>query len=67
MNFKIDVFWKGHICNWKKYHMFQYFFKGQLIFWCHLDQKTNEIILRISALASKERLNQKLYDNKYVE
>ena len=31
--------------------------KGQLIskFWCHrIDQKTNEIFLRISALASKE-------------
>ena len=39
-------------------------FKGQLIykmsFWCHrFDQNTNQIFLRISALASKERSNQK--------
>ena len=28
-------------------------------FWCHrFDQKINEIFLRISALASKKRLNQ---------
>ena len=38
--------------------------KGLLIpkgpFWCHrLDQKTNETVLRISALASKKRSNQK--------
>ena len=39
-------------------------YKGQLIskmsFWGHrFHQKTNEIFLRISALASKERSNQK--------
>ena len=38
--------------------------KGQLIskmsFWClQIDQKTNEIFIRISALASEKRLNQK--------
>ena len=46
-------------------------FKGQLItkcfFVCHrLDQNTNEIFSRISALASKNRLNQKLYYTEYV-
>ena len=36
-------------------------------FGCHrFDQKINEIFLRISALASKKRLNQKLYYTKYV-
>ena len=33
----------------------------------HFDQKTNEIFLRISALASKKRLNQTLYYSKYVK
>ena len=32
-----------------------------------LDQNTNEIFSRISALASKKRLNQKLYYTNYVK
>jgi len=51
---------------------FLYSNKGQLISKCPLgvivfDQKTNEIFLRISALAYKKRLNQKLYYYKYVK
>ena len=39
---------KGQLCNFK------------MLFWCHrLDQNTNEIFCRISALASKKRSNQK--------
>ena len=31
-----------------------------MFYWCHqIDQKPNEIFVRISALASKERSNQK--------
>ena len=46
--------------------------KGQLISKCPLGvivstKKTNEIFLRISALASKKRLNQKMYYTKYVK
>ena len=46
--------------------------KGQSISKCLLGaivstKKTNEIFLRISALASKKRLNQKLYYTKYVK
>jgi hypothetical protein len=38
----------------------------KMSFWCDcFDQKTNKIFLRISALASKKRLNQKLYYTKY--
>ena len=37
-------------------------------FWCHrLDKKNNEIFSRISALASKKGLNQKLYYTNYVK
>ena len=37
-------------------------------FGCHcFDQKANEIFLRISALASNKRLNQKLYLKNYVK
>ena len=37
-------------------------------FWCHhLDQNTNEIFSKISALASKKRLNQKLSLDKSYE
>ena len=37
-------------------------------FGCHcFDQKTNKIFLRISALAYKKRLKQKLYYTKYVK
>ena len=43
--------------------------EGQLISKCLLgfDQKTNENVLRISALASKKRLNQQFYHTKYVK
>ena len=46
--------------------------KGQLISKCLLGdivstKKTKEFFLRISALASKMRLNQKLYNTKYVK
>ena len=38
-----------------------------MLLWCRrFDQKTNEIFVRISALASKKRLNQKLYYTNYV-
>ena len=47
---------KGQLCNFK------------MSFGCHcLDQKTNEIFSRISALASKKCLNQKLYNTNYVK
>ena len=40
----------------------------KMSFGCHrFDQKANEFFLRISALASKKRLNQKLYYYKYVK
>ena len=40
----------------------------KMSFRCHcFDQKDNEISLRISALASKKRLNQKMYYIKYVK
>ena len=35
-------------------------FKIEFTFWCHrLDQKTNEMFIRVSALASKKSSNQK--------
>ena len=45
--------------------------KGQLIskcLWCHrLDKKNDDIFSRISALASKKWLNQKLYYTNYIK
>ena len=40
----------------------------KMSFWCHrLDQKTEEIFSRISALASKKRSNQKLCHTNYAK
>ena len=40
----------------------------KISFWCHrLDKNTNEIFSKISALASKKRLNKKLYYTNYVK
>ena len=56
----------GRILVWTSIYFVLLNLKGQLIsicmsFWCHcLDQNTNEILLRISALASKKSLYQKV-------
>ena len=62
------TFWVSSTCFINQTVIKKEITKGQLISKCHhFDQKTNEIFLRISALASKERLNQKLYYTNYVK
>ena len=60
------------LTGWVQFDLLSRSLKGQLISKCLLGvivstKKSTKFFLRISALASKMRLNQQLYNTKYVK